>query len=333
MESMKGEAELFCKLSTPDEMRELFARKSRVMQDKRMSVRDAVAKFVSDGDYMGVGGFGHVRIPMVVLYEIIRQRKRNLGFAGHTGVHDLEILLAGGCVDRVEAAYSFGHEFRPMRSRVADRLLKSGKVKTSEWTNGSFSWRYKAAAMGLSFIPQKIMLGTDTFKHSAARTVTCPFTGEVYCALPALYPDLAVIHVHRADKYGNCQIDGITVADHDLARAAKKVIVSTEKIIDTEEIRRRPQDTVIPYYVVDAVCEVPYGCHPGDMPYLYWFDEEHMAEFLKASQTEQTMEEYLNKYVYGVNSFEEYLELCGGVAKLNYLKRVAELREVPASVW
>ena len=330
---IQAPAELFCGLSTPDEMREWFARKPRVMRDKTMSVKEAVAKLVSDGDYVGVGGFGHVRIPMAILYEIIRQRRRNLGFAGHTGVHDLEILLAGGCIDRVEVAYGFGHEFRPMRSRVADRLLKSGKLKTSEWTNASFSWRYKAAAMGLSFIPAKIMLGTDTLKHSAATTITCPFTGDLYCALPALYPDLAVIHVHRADRYGNCQVDGITIADYDLARAAKKLVISTEKIIDTEEIRRRPQDTIIPYYLVDGVCEVPFGGHPGDMPYLYWFDEEHMVEFLRAAQSEEATEAYLKKYVYGVDTFEEYLELCGGIAKLNYLKRVAEMRELPANPW
>lgn len=333
METNSGHAELFCRQSTPDEMRQLFQRKSRAMRDKTMSVTKAVETLVSDGDYLGVGGFGHVRIPMAVLYEIIRQKRRNLGFAGHTGVHDLEVLLAGGCIDRVEVAYCFGHEFRPMRSRVAERLLKSGKVKTSEWTNASFSWRYKAAAMGLSFIPTKSMLGTDTFEYSAAKTVTCPFTGEVYTALPALYPDLALIHVPRADKYGNCQIDGITVADLDLARAAKKVIVSTEEIIDTEAIKQIPHHTLIPYYVVDAVCEVPYGGHPGDMPGMYWFDEEHMAEFLRAAQTEEGVQDYLNKYVFGVESFEDYLELVGGIKKLNFLKQVAKLRAAPVSPW
>ncbi len=303
-------------------MRELFARKSRVMQDKTMTVKEAVTRFVSDGDYMGVGGFGHVRIPMAVLYEIIRQGKRNLGFAGHTGVHDLEILLAGGCVDRVEVAYSFGHEFRPMRSRVADRLLKSGKVKTSEWTNGSFSWRYKAAAMGLSFIPAKIMLGTDTFEYSGAKTVNCPFTGEVYAALPALYPDLALIHVQRADKYGNCQIDGITVADYDVARAAKKVIITTEHLVPDGVIRDDPSRTIIPAYCVDAVCEVRYGSYPGNMPYEYFSDEDHLREWLAADSKPETLRPFLDKYIYGTADFGAYLRLCGGEARMEQLRKL-----------
>jgi acyl CoA:acetate/3-ketoacid CoA transferase alpha subunit len=326
---LEGQSEMFCAYSTPDEMREYFSKKSRVLTDKRMTVRDAVTRFVNDGDYLAIGCFGHIRITMAIEYEIIRQKKRNLGFAGHTGVHDLEILLAGGCIDRVDVAYSFGHEFRPLRSKVSDRLIKAGKLKTAEWTNATFSWRYKAAAMGISFIPIKSMLGTDTLKYSSAKTVTCPFTGELYTALPALYPDVVLIHVPRADKYGNCQIDGITMADYDLARAAKKLIISTEEIVDEEVIRAKPDATVIPYYLVDAVCEVPFGSHPCEMPYKYWFDEAHIAEFLQATKTEETMQAYLDKYVFGVDSFEEYLEVCGGIKMLDRLHRIANLEEMP----
>jgi acyl CoA:acetate/3-ketoacid CoA transferase alpha subunit len=330
MDMLSGQSELFCPYSSPDEMREYFAKKSRVLTDKRMTVKEAVSRFVNDGDYLAIGCFGHIRIPMAVEYEIIRQKKRNLGFAGHTGVHDLDILLAGGCIDRVDVAYSFGHEFRPGRSKVADRLIKAGKLKTAEWTNATFSWRYKAAAMGLSFIPIKSMLGTDTFKWSAAKTVTCPFSGELNVALPALYPDVVLIHVPRADKHGNCQIDGITMADYDLARAAKKLIITTEEIVDESVIRAKPDATVIPYYLVDAVCEVPYGSHPCEMPYLYWFDEEHIAEYLNATKTEETLQAYLDKYVFGVDNFEEYLEVCGGIKKINKLRRIANMEEMPS---
>ena len=329
----ESQGELFCPPPTPDEIRQWFRSKPRAMEDKLMSVPEAVSRFVQDGDYLAIGSFGHTRIPMAVLYEIVRQRKRGLGFAGHTAVHDLEILLAGGCVDRVDVAYSFGHEFRPLRSPVAQRLIQQGKLRTAEWTNSSFSWRFKAAAMGVSFIPQKVMLGTDTYRYSAAKVIDCPFTGERYCALPALYPDLAIIHVPRADRFGNCQVDGITMADHDLARAARKLIISTERIVDTELIRAKPDQTLVPCYLVDAVCEVPYGSHPCEMPYMYYFDEEHIALYLKAAQEEESLAAYLDKYVFGPRSFEEYLELCGGIAQLNKLKRIADLREAPPYPW
>ena len=124
------------------------------------------------------------------------------------------------------------------------------------------------------------MLGTDTFRHSAARVIACPFTGERLAALPALYPDVAAIHVHEADRYGNCRIRGTTVADLDLARAAKRLIVTCERLIPDDEIRRDPSRTVIPFFCVDAVCEVPYGSYPGNMPYEYFSDEEHLRRWL-----------------------------------------------------
>ena len=141
--------------------------------------------------------------------------------------------------------------------------MESGEVEVTEWTNATLDWRYKAASMGVPFLPARTMLGTDTFKHSAAKIITCPFTGQKLLAVPALYPDVAIIHVHRADIYGSCQIDGITIADFDVARAAKRVIISTERLVETDEIRRDPVKTLLPYYLVDAVCHVPYGSYPG----------------------------------------------------------------------
>jgi len=135
-----------------------------------------------------------------------------------------------------------------------------------------------------------------------------------------------MFHVPRCDKYGNAQIDGILVEDFELARAARRVIVTTEEIVDEEAIRSKPDQTAIPFFMVDAVCEVPYGAHPTQMPYLYFFDEEHIREWLTVSRTEEGTKAYFDKYVFGVKDFEEYLELVGGVRKLSYLKRVEQLR-------
>jgi 3-oxoacid CoA-transferase subunit A/glutaconate CoA-transferase subunit A len=152
-----------------------------------------------------------------------------------------------------------------------------------------------------------------------------PFTGKPVALLPACYPDVALLHVPRADKYGNCQIDGILVEDYELSRAARRVIVTAEQIIDTERIRQRPWLTAIPYHVVDAVIEVPFGAHPCNMPYEYFFDEDHIAEWRSMSKTEEGAQAYLDKYVFGVPDFESYLELVGGRPRLAELRRIEKL--------
>jgi acyl CoA:acetate/3-ketoacid CoA transferase alpha subunit len=310
----------------PDEHRKwVLQNKSRILQDKTTNVKDAVAKFVQNGDYIALGGFGHIRISMATIYEMIRQGKRNLTLAGKTAVHDADILITSECVNRVEVAYCFGHELRGL-SPASRRAVETGKVKVAaEISNASFQWRFKAAAMGLPFIPTRVMLGTDTFTHSSAKVVKDPFSGKPICLLPACYPDVVVIHVHRCDKYGNSQIDGIIIEDFELSRAARRLIVTTEKVVSEESIRKEPWKTVIPFYLVDAVIEQPYGSHPGNMPYLYYSDEEHMAEWLKLSKTDKGAKKYFEKYVYGVNDFKEYLRLIGGTKKLNYLCKLEHL--------
>jgi 3-oxoacid CoA-transferase subunit A/glutaconate CoA-transferase subunit A len=318
----------------PDEARAWMAEnKSRQLKDKRMPLKEAVSRFTQDGDYCAFGGFGHVRFSMAGIYELIRQRRRNLAIAGKTAVHDVDVLIASGVVDRVDCAYSFGHELRGL-SPAGRRAVEGGKVRVvAELSNASFQWRFRAAAMGLPWIPTRTMLGTDTLRHSAAKVVEDPMTGKPLALLPACYPDFAFIHVHRCDRYGNAQIDGTIIEDRELALAAKRLIITTEKVIDEEEIRRAPDRTVIPFFVVDAVCEVPYGSHPGNMPLLYYSDEEHMAEWLSLSRTEEGVERYLQKYVYPVGDFQEYVELVGGAEKMEKLRRIEALEEPMTAPW
>jgi len=141
--------------------------------------------------------------------------------------------------------------------------MESGTVEVTEWSNYALAVRFRAAAMGVPYLPVRSMMGTDTGKYSGAQEIICPYTGVKLLALPAIYPDVAAIHVHEADVYGNARIRGTNVADNDVARAAKKLIITCERLIPHEEIRREPDRTSIPYYCVDAVCEVPYGSYPG----------------------------------------------------------------------
>ena len=328
-----GEGELHGWMHPDDARRWMAENKVRAQVDRRMSLEEAVKKFTQDGDYFAMGGFGHIRLSMAGLYEMIRQNRRNLIMAGKTGVHDVDVLIASGVVDRVDCAYSFGHELRGL-SPAGRRAVQSGKVRVvAEISNAGFQWRFKAAAMGLPWLPARIMLGTDTFRHSPAKVVEDPFTGLPITLLPACYPDFAFIHVHRCDMYGNCQIDGITIEDVDLARAAKRLIVTTEEIVDNTEIISHPDRTVIPHFVVDAVVESRYGCHPGNMPGMYYSDEEHMAEWLSLSRSDKGVKEYLDKYVYGVKTHEEYIELVGGQRKLDYLEKLENLEVALVAPW
>ena len=307
--------------TSANDFREINHKKSRAMTKKVIDLKTAINKLVKDGDYLGIGGFGMDRISAAALHEIVRQRKKHLTMAGHTATHDGQILCAGGCIDKVDAAYVVGIELIGLSPNYR-RMFQEGKVQVTEWTNATLAWRYKAASMGLSFLPVRSMLGTDTIKHSSVVEYKCPFTGETYALVPACSPDVSIIHVPRADEYGNCQIDGITVSDYDLARASKKVIITAEEIISNDEIRNNPERTIIPYYCVDAVVHVPFGSYPGNMPGKYYLDIDHLNEWIEAEKDPNKFERFLNKYIYEVKNWDEYLERCGGKKRLQELRTI-----------
>ena len=319
MNLTEGIEELFCD-PDPDRARETFRQKERALVDKTMTLKDAIAKFVKDGDYIAPGGFGQVRIPSAALYEIIRQGRKNLAFCGHSAQWDVEMCAISGVIDRCDISYTPGHELRGL-SRASKGIFQTTQIKKTDWSNAALFMRLDAGAKGLSFIPARCMLGTDTLKRSAAKVIECPFTGKNFLALPALYPDVAIIHVHNADIYGNCQIpQGILLSDDCLARAAKTLIVTTERIVSNDEIRANPNATIIPYFCVDAVVEVPFGAHPANMPGEYWFDDELYTMYLGLAKTIEGAESFIKEYVLDLPDFEAYLEKVGGVAKLDKLR-------------
>jgi glutaconate CoA-transferase subunit A len=307
-------------------LRAAFRAKPRALTDKLTTVADAVARLIHDGDYLAIGGFGGDRLPTAVVHEILRQDKKHLGFAGHTSTHDFQLMCAGNLLGRgpalarIDASYIVGLEARGL-SPHARRVVESGTVELCEWTNYTLALRFQAAAMGVPFLPARSLLGTDTFRHSAAKVIECPFTGEKLAALPALSPDVAVIHVHEADRYGNCRLRGTTVADLELARASKRVIITCERLIPHDEIRRDPSRTVIPFLCVDAVCEVPYGSYPGNMPYEYFSDEAHLRRWLEVEKDVEALKRFLDEFIYGVPDFAAYLQKCGGLPRMQELRR------------
>ena len=322
---VQGEGPLFMSPDA-DKARDFFRQKERALINKVMSVREAVDVFVHDGEYLGIGGFGANRIPTAICHEIVRQRKKNLAFAGHTSTHDFQILVAGEVFNRCDIAYIVGLEARGL-SPNARRYMESGKVECCEWSNYALALRLKAAAMGVSFVPGRNLMGTDTLKYSAAKVVKCPFTGQLYTLYPALWPDVSAVHVHEADIYGNARIKGISVADLELARASKHLIITCERLIHNDEIRNNPSLTVIPYYLVNAVCEVPFGSFPGNMPYEYFSDEEHLKLWLETERDPEKFKRFLKKYIYETKDFNEYLGLCGGIQRINELRAQENLIE------
>ena len=298
-------------------------KKSRALVDKRMTEAEAVSRFVTDGCYIGTELYGTVRCPMSLVREVVRQGKRDLRVAGQ-GVTELDLWLGAGLVKTLDITY-IGLEVYGT-SRALRREVESGRVeKVVEWSNGGITWRFKAASMGVPFIPIRAMLGTDTLKYSAAKVVDCPFTGQKVCLIPALILDVGLIHVHRADKYGNAQIEGISGFAFEMSRACKRLIISAEEIVDSEEIRRYPDHTMIPYYLVDAVVEAPFGSHPGEMVYVHERDEGQLREWVEASATEEGTRAYLEKYIHGVADHQAYLDRVGW-ERLEALREAAEGR-------
>ncbi len=305
-----------------DEFREWNRqKKSRKLQDKRMGEQEAIRQFVYDGCYIGTELYGTVRCPMSLARELVRQGKKNLRVCGQ-GVLELDLWMSAGLVKKLDITY-IGLEVYGTSSALR-RAVESGQVETCvEWSNGAISWRMKAAAMGVPFLPTRSMLGTDTLKYSAAKVVADPFTGAKVALLPALILDVALIHVHRADRFGNCQIEGISGFGAEMARAARRLIISAEEIVPTDEIRKYPDRTIIPYYLVDAVVHAPYASHPGEMAYLYGRDEPEIKAWVEASKTAEGAQAYLDKYIFGVKDHAEYLNLIGE----ERLKEVVNLRE------
>ena len=314
----EGRGKLFAD-PDPDAARRFFRQKTRNLVSKEMPLRQAVETFVHEGGYLAIGGFGSNRTPIAACHEIVRQRVKGLAFAGHTSTHDFQVLCAGKVFNRLDVAYVVGLEARGLSS-AGRRYLQSGEVEITEWTNHSMAIRLKAAAMGIPYIPCRSLMGTDTFRRSAAKLAECPFTGRRLVLLPALYPDVSIIHVHEADKYGNCRFKGISAADLELASASKRLIITTERLITNDEIRRDPYSTKIPFFLVDAVCEVPFGAYPGSMPGEYFSDEEHLMEWLAVEKDPQRFEEFLNAQIYGSADHAQYLARNGGLEKIRQLR-------------
>lgn len=298
--------------------------KQRRLVSKLMSEQDAVATFIDDGDYLVYDCNYLQRGPASLVREIIRQQKRDLWVGAKFTYVALALLVQAGCASRADVGY-FGS-----RGPVFTRAIKEGRLKFYEYSNAGMTLRLRAGAQGASFIQNRSLGGTDGFRYSGACTIEDPFTGRPTVVLPALYPDVAIIHVQEADIYGNARVYGTGIAHTEAAMAAKKVIISTERLVDTAEIRQNPALTSIPWLAVDAVVLAPYGAYPGSCQGAYAVDAEHTMEVF-AAMAQDRIGEYLEKWVYSVSDHADMLERRIGANQLIGLRNREIIREGYAS--
>jgi glutaconate CoA-transferase subunit A len=304
----------------PDGFREWVRdHKQRLPVDKLMSEKDAISTFVDDGDYLAYDLNIAARGPGSLFREIIRQRKKDLWVMAKFTWTDVSLLIAGGCVSKVDVGWL---ESGP----ILNRAIKDGSVKLIEWSNGALAYRLLAGSLGVPYLPMRYLGGTDTFEQSGAILTEDPYLRKPICVVPALNPDVALIHAHQADIHGNTRIFGAGVSPVELAMASRKVIVSAEEIIDPIEIRKQPQRTTIPYYFVDAVVHAPFGSYPGSVQGLYTADLEQWLAFAAAAAQNKT-DEYLEKWVFSVADHQEMLDTHVGEEKLQALRAADTLKE------
>jgi glutaconate CoA-transferase subunit A len=199
-------------------------------------------------------------------------------------------------------------------SPVVRMFVEQGRAFHEEWSHLALGLRFKAGAMGVPFLPTATMMGSDLEGRSKAARVTCPYTGQELLAVPALEPDVAFLHVHRADKFGNVQVDGYRHMDVDIARASKRVVVTAEQIVDTAEIVRNASDTMLPHFTIDAVVHQPFGAYPGECYGLYEADMAHLDTYVQGLRDlgpEAGVEHYLNENVNSRATFDDFLQHVG----------------------
>ncbi len=294
------------------ELRRRTRDRDRRLREKAMSLEEAAA-LIPDGASVGIGGSTMSRTPMAMIWALIRAGRKDLCCMRSITSSEGELLFASGASRHILTSW-FSQGIVWGVSRVMRLYTETGRARFEEWSHMAVGLRFRAGAMGVPFLPMRSMMGSDLIGQLPdARVIDCPFTGEKLVLVPALNPDVALIHVQRCDAYGNAQIDGLPFMDIDLAMAANRVILSTERIVSNDQIRRSPDRTKIPFLAVDAVVEVPFGSAPHECYGLYEPLFEHLDRYAARMRQdpEGNLRSYLERYFYGPKSWTEYLGLLG----------------------
>ncbi len=294
-------------------LREETAARDRSLREKVMSLEDA-ASLVHNGDHVALGGCTLSRTPIAMVWALIRAGRKDLTVSRSIVSTEGDLLYAAGASRHIVTSW-FSQGIVWGISKVMRHYTESGAAQFEEWSHMSMGLRYRAGAMGIPFMPTRSMLGSGVrdVVGESAKDMTCPYTGERILLLPALNPDVALIHVQRADEYGNAQLDGLQFMDLDIAMAARRVILTTERIISNDQIRRTPDLTKIPFFTVDAVVEVPFGSAPHECYGLYEPFFGHLDSYAKATKDDPVAgaTQYLDRYYREPKTWTDYLARLG----------------------
>jgi len=293
-----------------------------------MSLKEAVQRFIRNGSQIALGGFTIGRNPMAITYEIVRQGLKDLHIVCHSQGQSFDILIGAGCVKRVELAYGANGRFASTCIRFR-KAVERGEIEVEDYSNNQMSLRFLAGSLNIPFIPSKSGFETDVLRvegfskdtrkqRKVARkkfdVMTDPFgnDGEKVVLLPALQPDVALVHAQYVGDDGTVRIKGLTFADVEQAKAADVVIVTCEEIVPRSFIRLDPDQNTLPPFLIDAIVRVPYGAHPTACRLFYDYDAKHLNMYRSVAKDDATFRQYLDEWVYGVASHDEYLDKIGG---------------------
>lgn len=283
-----------------------------ISNSKVMSMSEAVMKNVHDGDTIAIEGFTHL-ICFAAGHEIIRQRRQNLTICRLTPDLIYDQMIAAGCVGKMIFSWAGNPGVGPLHA--LRRAVEKGKphpIELEEYSHFGMAQRFVAGAAKLPFMPLRSYKGTDLpIVNPLIRTVTCPYTGEVLYVVPALNPDVTIVHAQRADAQGNTQIWGLYGVQKEAAFAARRVIVVVEELVDENVIRQDPNRTVIPGMIVNAVVVEPFGAHPSFAQGYYDRDNDAYIAWDDISKDEQKMADYLNEWIYDLPDRAAYWQKLG----------------------
>ncbi|MGD1973062.1 MAG: CoA-transferase, partial [Desulfobacterales bacterium] len=277
---------------------------------KLMSLSEAVRRILPDNSSVAMGLSLESLIPFAAAHEIIRQRKRNLCLVGPISDILFDQVIGAGCVRQVKAAWvgnvitGSGYNFR--------RGIETDALTIEDHSNLTLAMALRAGAMGVSFMPARTALGSDLFKtNPGLKTMTCPFSADRLTAVAAITPDVAIVHVQRADEYGNAITWGNLGVTRDACLASRHVIITAEEIVSSGLISADPNRVITPGFRVDAVVHFPWGAHPSPVPGFYNRDHQAFIDYRNESKTAALFAKWQHRWVDNIQNHQAYLDLLG----------------------
>ena len=316
-------------------------------EDKVMGSSEAIEKLVHDGDELIIGNYT-VGTCTELVYEVARQQKKNLTLYSQSGILDVEVLVAAGCVDRLVTTYVLRSGGKTGGS-AGERALQAGTLEMEDYTNFNYNARLVAGMHGFSFMQVfEGVMATDLFRkrtflgEDKYRVIRCPYTGKDVLTVPAANPEVCLVHVQRADQFGNAQYWGSMGSVAAAALCSRRIVVSCEEIVDHEVIRSSPHLTIIPAHRVAAVVEVPWGAHPTEVLGYYNLDRFMYGLFMAAAATRDGLGAWMAEWVFGCPDRRAYLDhysrmggidLLAGLKAQPYHSAPADYGSAYSSVW